>query len=233
MTVSTFFRVLGLGLLLEAVGCTPPPRLVMDDLPLLVQSTLRHGVRSHTFIASGEATICIRGEVHSGTVDVKHDSNGLFAANFYGPLGILIASVSAGPAQGSVTTEKGTQSFRRDQSMDTLPYAWGRDLSFNDLIAVLSGTAPDSLAAICDSPPDSTLDKKKTINIIWNTDILKAAITIRKKTNRVETVFFEHRKSAVWSLKLAGFRQGCAYKIELREDDRNYFFITYEKIRYD
>jgi hypothetical protein len=205
---------------------------MMDDPQPLVQSTL-HGTRSRMFIASGEATICIGGEVHSGAVDVKHNSSGWFDANFYGPLGILIASVSADTAQGSVTTEKGTQSFRRDQSMDTLPYAWGRDLSFNDLIAVLSGTVPDSLAAICDGPPDSTLDKKKTINIIWNTDILKVAITIRKKTNRVETVFIENRKNTAWSLKLAGFRQGCAHKIELREDDRNYFSISFEKVRYD
>jgi hypothetical protein len=232
VTVSTFFRLLGLSLLLEAIACTPPPRLVMEDLPLLVQSTLHHGVRSHTFIASGEVTICTRGEVHSGAIDVKCDSNGSFAANIYGPLGVLIASVSADTAQGSVATEKGRQSFRCDQTMDTLPFAWGRNLSFKDIIAVFSGIAPDSLAAILARPPDSIIEKKKTINFVWNTDILKAGMTIKKKSNRVATVFFEHMKNAVWSLKLAGFRQGCAYKIELREDDRNYFFITYEKIRY-
>jgi hypothetical protein len=232
VTVSPFFRLLGLGLLPAAIVCTPPPRLAMDDPRSLVQSAL-HGTRSPVFIASGEATICINGEIHSCAVDVKHDSTGGFAANFYGPLGILIASVSADTTKGSVTTEKGTQSFRRDQTMDTLPFAWGRNLSFNDLIAVFSGTAPDALAAIIDGLPDSTLDKKKTINIIWNTDILRAGITIRKKTNRVETVFFEHMKNAAWFLKLAGFRQGCAHKIELREDDRNYFSIIYEKVRYD
>lgn len=205
----------------------------MDDLLLLAQSTLQQGARSQPFIASGETTICIGGEVHSGAVDAKLDSNGLFAANIYGPLGILIASVSADTEQGSVTTEKGMQSFRRDQTMDTLPFAWGSNCTFNDLIAVFSGRAPESLAVILDCPPDSISDKKKTINIIWNTDILRAGMTIRKKTNRVETVFFQHKKNAVWYLKLAGFRQGRAYKIELREDDRNYFSITYEKIRYD
>jgi hypothetical protein len=232
VTISAFFRFLSLGLLLAAVVCTPPPRLVMDDYQSLVRSTL-HGVPSRMFIASGEAMICMNGEVHSGSVDVKHDSNGLFTANIYGPLGILIASVSADTEQGSVTTEKGMQSFRRDQTMDTLPFAWGRNCTFNDLIAVFSGTAPDSLAAILDCSPDSTLDKKKTINIVWNTDILRAGMTIRKKKNRVEAVFFKHMKNAVWSIKLAGFRNGRAYKIELREDDRNYFSITYEKIRYN
>ena len=227
MTVS---RTLCLCLLLVAVACTPPPRLLVDDLPTYIRSTL-HIEPLHTFTASGKAAISINGDVHAGTVDVLNDSAGKFAASFYGPLGVMIASVTADSAIGCVSMEKIVHSFRRDQTMDTLPFAWSRKLTVNDLIAVFSGTMPDSMAAILENRPDSTQEKKKTINIVWNTDILKVTATIRKKKNNVESVVFEDNIDGAWSIKLAAIKQGRAFKIELREDDRNYFSITYEKIR--
>jgi hypothetical protein len=205
----------------------------MDDLPSLINSLITRDTYRSPLNASGDAAICINGEIHNGTIDIQTGSSGALSASIYGPLGVSIASIRADSIEGLMNFDRGTHSFRRSQKMDSLPYAWGRDLSFNDLTAIITGGIPDSLKIALNSPPDATQETKKTINLLWKTDNLTIKVSIRKKDACIEAMEFLCTRQMPWSLTLSNFIQGYAYKIKVREDDKNYFLITYKKVRYN
>lgn len=205
----------------------------MDDLPSLINTLVTRDTYRGFLNASGEATICINGEIHNGTIDIQTGTSGALSASIYGPLGVSIASIRADSIEGSLVFDKGTRFFRRSQKMDSLPYAWGRDLSFNDLTAIITGGIPDSFKIVLNSPPDATQESKKTINLLWKTDNLTIKASIRKKDKYIEVMEFLCTRQMHWSLALSNFKQGFAYKIKVREDDKNYFSITYEKYRHN
>jgi hypothetical protein len=212
------------------VACTPPPPLITGETPF--RSVLSSSTSFSTVIAGGDAVICINGDAHHGNVDMASGAAGTFAATFYGPLGIIIASVTADSLQGTVILDNGRYTFRRDRTMDTLPFAWGRDLTFDDLTELVAGKTPASVRAITAGPPDSIGFKKKTINTRWKTDILEVYADVRKKTNNIERLTVKGINKKQWSLTLSSFRDGMAYKIGLKEDDTNYFSINYRKVRF-
>jgi hypothetical protein len=215
-------------LLLE--GCSPPPPIQKEDIPQLVAPLfLEHN--NATISAFGEVRVAVDGDVHRGAVEVHWNTTGVFKADFYAPLGIIVGSIHADADRGTVTFEAGTYSFGLSQTMDSLPFAWGRDLSFGEFVAIVLGRMPAAYAALLRRQPDSCSNERRTIYALWKTDSVDVEAKVRKKApeGRVTFIFKKHPPFRQVIFEYSG--QGLAYKIALRENDRNYFLITYKKVK--
>lgn len=222
-----------IAVLLFLLTCTPPPPLQKEEVPPVVALMFTENNFS-TVAASGEVHLSIDGEVYRGTIEVHWDSTGTFNADFYAPLGIIVGSIKADSNSGTVTFDEGTYSFTMTQTMDTLPFTWGRDLKFGELIRILIGKIPGIYAVRLQQPPDSCINERKTISALWKTDTLDIQATIRRRSMEGEsfTLIFK-RRAPFRSVTLRSFSQGQVHKIELRENDRNYFSVKYTKVKYN
>jgi hypothetical protein len=213
-----------------ACACTPPV-LVPKDGPVLLWGPLLAGRGPAAGSAYGDAVICVDGESYAGSAEVRWDSGGGFRAHFYAPLGALIASAEGDGGSGRVQFDGGDYSFGSGQTMDTLPFSWGSDLSFGDLALMLRGRVPPALGAVFDRPPDTVVEGRTAINAVWKTDTCLARAKIRRKGPGMEEARFERGSpGARWVFSLRKFKRGIAHKIELRENDRNYFLIKYTNV---
>jgi hypothetical protein len=181
----------------------------------------------------GDVTIRSDQEEMNGTVDVKLDRAGRRArADFYGPLGVAIASFQSDSTQGVLAVGERRYVFSADQKMDSLPFGWGRDLTCGEFMRIVLGQIPlVASEKVCSRQPDSLVKKRNTINTVWKTDTMEIRAETDAKSGRVKKAFLHYKKQTpFWVLKLSSFHNGMAYKIEFTENDGNYFSIHYTKV---
>ena len=224
-----FFVFVALGLMLCL--CSPPPPMVQpEDLgPVFAPLYPNHDVEAVT--AFGEADIAMSGEAHSGSVETKWTKSG-FQADFYGPLGVLIASIHADSINGLATIRDKEYVFNVKSTMEALPFSWGSDLTFGEFAKVMTGRLPAAIKPQLEKRPDSVFQEKKTIFALWKTDSLCIQAKIGRRTEKIEriTLIFKKKQPFLY-LTFESFKEGIAHKIELRENDANYFLIKYTKVK--
>ncbi len=229
--IRLFFPCVAAALLL--VACSVPPPLQKDDVPPLFASLFPEK-KVKKVIAFGKVKVSIDGEMHSGSIEVRWNDSGEFSADFYAPLGIIIGSIKAAAGRGTVAFEAKEYAFTMAQTMDTLPFAWGRDLTFGDLLEILLAQMPAPYTSCLRSRPDSLSNERRTISALWKTDSCEIQAEIGRRSCTPESVKLVFKKHApFWCLKIGSFEEFRAHKIELRENDRNYFSITYTKVKCD
>jgi hypothetical protein len=213
--------------------CSTPPPLLKDDIPDATASMVT-GDSIRAVAAFGDVRFAVDGELHRGSVEVHRDGAGVFSADFYAAFGITVGSVRLENGQGTVCIDGGTYTFSEAQTMDTLPVAWGQDLTMHDLTHVLLGEVLPACAALLRQRPDSCVDGKKTIIALWKTDSIDIEVCLKKRSREMKSVFFVFKRHAPFRfLTLKSFSGGRAHIIELRENDRNYFSIRYKELKYD
>jgi len=210
--------------------CSPPPPLPLEDVPAAIALMFPEGTVS-TVAAFGDVRVTLEGEEHRGKVEVHRRGTGEFSADFYALLGITVGSIRADNDRGTVAFDDGTYTFTTTQAMDTLPFTWGQDLTLGDLMRIMTGEVPLACAARLQRPPDSYIDGRKTISALWKTDTVDIRAVLRKKSREAECFVVVYKRSTPYrSLTLQSFSGGRAHKIELRENDTNYFSIRYTKL---
>lgn len=226
-----FFKVFFVFPALASLSCTPPPRVNPEELPGFLESLYLMD-SSHTVLASGSAEISIQGEKHGGSVEVTSEGNGRFEAGFYGPLGVLVASVKSSPEGGVLDFNDVRKSFAMDRTLDTVPFSCCGLLTFRDFLRLLSGRLPAGCRSRFQKRPDSVFDGRKTITAVWKTDSLLIAVEIKRKAAEVNRVVFHFKRGAPGCrLTFIGFKYGLSHKIELRQNDENYFSISFSTVR--
>ena len=212
-------------------ACSPPPPLPLEDVPAAV-ALMFPGDSASTLAAFGDVRVTLEGEEHRGKVEVHRHGTGEFSADFYALFGLTVGSIRADNDRGTVAFDGRTYTFTMTQSMDTLPFTWGQDLTLGDLTRIMMGEVPLAWAARLQQPPDSCVDGKKTISALWKTDTLDIRAELRKKSRETECVVFIFKKLRPYrSLTLQSFSGKRAHKIELRENDANYFSIRYARLK--
>jgi hypothetical protein len=190
--------------------CSTPPPLLKDDIPdatapILTGDTIR-AVR-----AFGDVRLAIDGKLHRGTVEVHRGDTGVFSADFYAAFGITVGSVRLENGQGMVCIDGGTYTFSEAQTMDTLPVAWGQDLTMHDLTHVLLGEVPPACAAVLRQRPDSCVNGKKTISALWKTDSIDIEVSLKRRSGEIIGVVFVFKRRAPFRfLALKSFSGGRA-----------------------
>jgi hypothetical protein len=212
-------------------SCSPPPPLFRQDVPGAV-GMIFTGVNSTAVDAFGAVSLAVEGEVHHCSIEVHGDTTGRFTADFYAPLGISVGSIRCDRNQGTVVFDEGKYTFSKTQTLDTLPFSWGHDLTLSDLQDILLGTVPASFAERLGHQPDSFIDGKKAISVVWKTDTLDIRAKLRKRGKAAESFAFIYKKTEPFRMVTLGeMRKGQAHKIDLRENDRNYFSIRYTDLK--
>jgi hypothetical protein len=220
-----------LGILLSS--CSPPPPLERQQLPDLCGAFFPVAAIGPG-TAFGDIAIRNNSEVHNGSVDVKRERDGSVKADIYGPLGTNAASLIADSVHGTIAFENRSFSFAFNQTMDTLPLEWGRDLTCKEFLSIILGKVPEVTATtFCKKQPDSLTKKRNTIYVLWKTDSLEMRVKIDSRSGRLKEACFYFKKHApFWQLKMGPFHQGIAYKIQFRENDGNYFLIHYTEVNF-
>lgn len=213
------------------IGCTPPPPPAMDAVPALC-APLSQSDDGREVRAAGRAVICIDGEKHSGSAEIVRHAQGRFRADFYAPFGFSAASVVSDGERATVEFDGRTYSVGLGQSMDSLPFSWGGALSMENFIALLAGRVPNGFSATTRRPPDTLLDAgRRAIIAVWKTDSVRISIWIRRRSGSCESIVLEcTRAVSPWRITMSNFEEGRAHKIELNENENNYFSINYSKV---
>jgi hypothetical protein len=213
------------------LGCCMPPPLQKGDVSSLFSSI----VSENKFLkvtASGIVQVNVNGEVHTGSIDVEWNDSGAFNATFYGPLGITLGSIRATATQGTVKFDEGAYTFSPMQTMDSLPFAWGSRITFGELEEILLGRIPVIYASRLQEKPDSIFNGPRTIFALWETDSMEIRTEVQKRSQQLGAVTFFYKKSMPFPrVTLSSFKEKQAHKIELRENDRNYFSIKYTSVK--
>jgi hypothetical protein len=184
--------------------------------------------------AYGDVAIRNNGVLQSLSVEIKQSVDGAVKAVFYSPLGVTLATVTADSLRGTVAYEDREFAFTLSQTMDSLPFAWGKGLTYGDFLRALLGRPPITATDIpCEKAPDSLVAKRNAIFAMWKTDTL----VLREEINRgsgqlcAVKVTFNNRPS-FRNLIMGSFNHGIAHNIRLFENDGNYFSIHYARITF-
>jgi len=209
--------------------CTKPPPLsgLIDSASnnLLQQRNSPLQIRSY-----GDITIKLNGDVYSGSADMEWKKNGDFHAEFYSPFGNLIGSVKADSEGGSVMIRNRTLRFNNNNTLDTLPFSWGKQLTFGQFIVFLTGRVPVDFVDL-NRVPDSSLIKGKNVEFHYKSGVFDTKVNVNRKSMVMEKIIIDSKNQTGFALKMGAFINNMARRIELREDDKNYISIYYEKIK--
>jgi hypothetical protein len=208
--------------------CTkPPPPDSPDSLShkLLLPGNSPLQIRSY-----GDITIKLNGDVYSGSADMEWNKNGDFHAEFYSPFGSLVGSVKADSEGGSVMIQNRNLRFNNNNTMDTLPFSWGKQLTFGQFIVFLTGRVSVDFSDL-NRIPDSTWMKGRDAELHYKSGDFDTKINVNRKSMIMEKIVIDSKTQPGFALKMGAFYKNMARRIEFRGDDKNYISIYYEKIK--
>ena len=221
----------GIGMLFLLCLCTPPPQLLPGDVSDAV-GVMADGNTHAAVDACGDVRLAVEGDVHRGSVEMHCNGAGKFSVDFYARLGIPVGSIRLDSGRGTVVFDGETYTLAVTQTLDALPFAWGKDMTLDDFRHFLLGFLPDVCAAQLRREPDSSVEGRKTISVWWKTDSFDVEVKLRKRERTAENAAVMYKKAPPYRMvTLKKINGGRAYKIELRENDRNYFSINYSRIK--
>ena len=215
-------------------SCSPPPPVELQGLPDW-RCSLGLAATTGSGRASGDITLRKNSEVRNGSFDLKIDRSGLVQADFYGPLGISIASLHADSLVGKIAIQDTVFSFGLNQTMNGFPPGLGNGLTFVEFLDLVLGKIPVMATEnLCKTQADSVVRKRNTIYALWKTDTVEMRLEINNKTRKIVSAGFNFYKQApFWQLRMGSFHKGIAHKIRFRVNDENYFSINYKKVTFN
>ena len=164
-------------------------------------------------------------------MDMEWRSGGLFKADIYSPLGGVVISVRADSGAGTVRMDGKEYRFLNDETMDSLPFVWGKSITFGQFMSMLSGQLP-GVFKIVQSKPDTIITERKFTRAIWEDSVSSVEVKIKPKEAESKRLYY-HSKEYLqyWVMAFGKFHNTLARYIEFRVDDKNYFSIRYERIK--
>jgi hypothetical protein len=212
------------------LSCSVPPTFREEGVPPLAASLYAEGF-AREGSAFGSVEVMVDGESRKGSLELKWVRSRFFKADFYAPLGIIVGYIMADSSGGNIEYEDRTHAFSYASTMDTLPFSWAQEMRFGEFTEILKGRPPASFRTVLERPPDSLERQGGAIYAVWKTDSYMMRARIGGRSPKIEAVTFVYAKrQPPWRLTLGSFEKGTAKKIELRENDRNYFSIKYAKV---
>ncbi|NLG19516.1 MAG: hypothetical protein GX556_19515 [Fibrobacter sp.] len=209
------------------LNCTPPPHQLPDISPDFWRDAFGPADIS-SVKGGGEVLVSLEGEKYVGAADVQWKKAGDFRANFYSVFGGQIASVSADSESGTVILEGKEYRVLLDEKMDSIPFSWGEDLTFRQFISILTGRAPVNPADSGEAPDTITISRR-TAEAEWQRGQLRVTARVNRRNERLEEIRYSFNQS--WTVRMSDIFKGLARSVELREDDRNYFWIKYQNLK--
>jgi hypothetical protein len=211
--------------------CTNPPALnytqIQNNADSLIISQSPLNIKG-----AGVIAIKIDKKKYSGNADVEWKKKLSFHADFYSPLGTIVASISGDTLNGTFDYNEKSYTFESDSTMDSLPFIWAREFTFNEFSEFLTGNL-SSTVEIFNTKPDLMSDSGRFVIAKWKCDSKNYTITtlIDRKKISVEKVIFESTLKH-WTMTFYNFYKGIAFSMLFKDVENNYFSLEYDQLKY-
>ena len=212
--------------------CTNPPSLNYDQAQNVTDSLIIS--RSPERVkGAGVVSIKIANKKYGGNADVEWKKKLSFHADFYSPLGTVVASISGDTVKGTFDYSEKSYTFNIDSTMDSLPFVWARDFSFYEFSELLTGNLSTIVKAF-NTRPDLIYDCGHLAAANWKTDLKNYTFTtmIDRRKLFVEKVVFESVVPKRWTMTFYNFKKGIAYSMLFKDSDNNSFSLEYDHLKY-
>lgn len=209
------------------LSCTHAPKLTKEALHVSLYDQIYFEKQPQKIRGGGDVSLSLNGERYYGSVDMLWESSGNFRADFYSPFGGVIASVKADSIEGVMNIKENNYKFMINQPMDSLPFIWGKSLTFKKFILLLTGQL-SAVSGNLKGKPDSIISKSRYSTAFWETDTFVISAEVNRRSSRIEKIQFQ---TPSWCMQFRSIKEKLAHFIEFNEDDSNYFSLQYEQLK--
>jgi len=233
MRLSTLLSSLSLTLVLLFLNCTVPAVLEKDQLQNAISPLVIPECPS-AVKGAGFASIRMQRRTYNGDMTVVWEKDSIFRADFYSPIGSIVATISGDSSEARFDYGDNRYVFPVLSTMDSLPFAWGKDFTFNEFSALITGNL-SQFARILRTVPSAVADSGKKTLATWEVDGKNQIIQleINRKKVIVEKLYLRSSADSFgWKMIFKNFKEGKPYSILFKEDANNYFSIDYTTLQF-
>jgi len=222
------------GVFLLFIGCVPPRRLPVgtyaDQMPPFSQ--IKALMNTHP-VKKGYGSVEIVHQKEKMRCDFDFYSQGSNGARlvYYSFFGNEIASILFREDSSTIDFQNRVIRLPSREVLDSVAFFSTGPLTSHDLLQVQSGIIPEVFLSVPFLP--NGLSKKgseTTLEYVDSTKMIKVLLLLRFETlKRIIFIYSEHGNS--FSIEQSSFVDGIPRTTTLKVDDKNYYRITYKKIR--
>jgi hypothetical protein len=223
-------------LLLNIVGsllifsfCTQPPVLNFDNYDKLTDSLINFDSPAKV-IGAGNIALNVQGEKFSGTINFQLIKNESFHADIYSILGTVVASIDGDTNRGVFNFNGKEYVFPVDSTMDSLPFNWSKHIIYREFVELLTANL-SSLATIMKERPTSISNSGHISTTIWDLSDSLITLIVDRSGFKAKTLMVKNSREN-WLIVFSNFKKQIAQSILFKDDEKNYFSINYEKLKY-
>ncbi len=220
-------------LLLSFSFCSSPPFLNFNQIQVVTDSLLNN-INPEKIRGAGLVYFKRDEKKYTGNAVIEWTKEDTFHADFYSPIGTVVANISGNAKNATFSDGEKTYSQGLDSLMDSLPFAWGKSFTFNQFVKLLTGNIT-FLDSTIKSKPDSLVNSDRFSSVIWNVHSTEFSVTasINRRRSSVEKIALtSNNPKTKWIIVCKNFYNGIAHSILFKENDDNYFSMEYDRLKY-
>ncbi len=216
------------------LACTVRPPLTMDAAVASIAPVAAAADSVFSVQGSGTVAVMQNGQELAVTFDLSWNGDSSFAAQFYGPMAMPLASIRSVTAMrwlvtagDSQYTQHPSQRVSVGQGFVDFPMTWA------ELLSALTLRYP--CAAHLRGRPDSMFTDRKGAHCLWRSrrcgeQTLDIQVALDNKTDRLAEISYGAGGTAGAGLIFGKFRDGRPKEIRFVSSDNNYFYVTYRAL---
>ncbi len=219
-------------LILFFTFCTQPPSINNNQIQDLT-SPLLNRIEPQKVRGSGTVIVNVNGKKYGGNVDIEFINNNSFHADIYSTFGNVVASIYGDTVHGTITYDNESYRFAIHTKMDTLPFAWGKEFTFAEFSELLTGNL-NLIEPDLNATPDTLVNERTTTMAVWNSgERFNITALINRNRMILEEITLKDRlKSDEWEFEFRKLKDGIAHSMLFKQDEKNYFYVEYDNLKY-
>jgi hypothetical protein len=211
------------------VNCTPPSPGINAFESGVVKKLLSTD-KPHRMLAGGSIDVALEGQFFSGSADIRSWGDSVFKLNVYSMLGASVLNIDCDSSRANVVFRDSNFQIYRSQTMEPLPYRWAKRITVEQFIGLLQSKFY-KFNILNNSEPDFT-EEKRDVKLIWEDSVSKVELVIHKRSNSIVLLSVQPDKNVPSEIRISDFFGTTARKYKFFDDNRNYFSIHYDNVRF-
>ncbi|HEX2959286.1 MAG TPA: hypothetical protein VHO70_20800 [Chitinispirillaceae bacterium] len=186
--------------------------------------------RPRRMMAGGSVEVALDGQFFSGSADIRSFGDTVFKINVYSILGASVLQFDCGSERADVMFQDSNFQIDKSDTMDQLPYEWAKRITVEQFIGFLQSNF--EMLDIIKKYKPQFLEGKRDVKLIWEDSVSRAQLVIHKRTGSIAALLIQPDKNALSDIRISDFSGATARKYKFFDDNRNYFSIHYDKVRF-
>jgi hypothetical protein len=175
----------------------------------------------------GDVVVKLDGRKYLGTIDIDWTER-QSSVQIYSGIGSTFASIKADSTEGYLQLNKETQIYKLNAIMADFPLKWGGCITFGEFLDCIAGYIPEKMF-LSSNQRDSIFHV--TIGLApWNVAEFQCEAVMKK--NKLFEVRVRNRMVSESGIVIfSSFKNGYAQTILIKDNDKNFISIRYEKTK--